>query len=414
MAIVVYEVQLVETNAHSSQSLGFSIDYILRIAIGFIVLWVVLPNQYEFPSDYLLFIYGLFTLAPFIVFGQVSGDVYQYYFIGLMVISTPLIFVRILKRVKLKIKIIPLLSDRYVVYGLLIFALVSVAISFIFAPASSGFTLGDSYTRRLEGREAYIAGSFLAYAIGMTVNGITPYLAFTAGLGNRKLFLLYPVAIALIFFYLVGTKGPIAYVFLSFVIGSLSRLRSLDKIPLMFFVVMTSVFTISAVELLVNDYSLVAEFSFRRANVVPGQVVSHYLEMMFNSNYWSSVSGVEYSRGATYLIGEIYYTKESNVNTNAFVYSLAAGGFTGYIAITFLVALFYFVIDNVYSRTRNQAFIYIGFFYGLLIAEQAAPTALVSSGFALLTILFLLENRQTGSFLHGNQMLKVGGNVKRK
>jgi hypothetical protein len=272
--------------------------------------------------------------------------------------------------------------------------------SFSSAPASSGFSLVDSYTRRLEARDIYLSGSFLAYMITMTANGIAPYLSFYSGLKNSKFFFLFSLMIAIMFFYLVGSKAPVVYIFLSFGIGVLIRQDKMNKLPHIFLVLITCMFSICVVEWVVMNYSLLAELSFRRINVVPGQVVSHYLEMMLGSNYWSLLSGVEYSQGVAYLVGSIYYTNESNANTNALVYSLASGGLPGYIAITFLVAFFYIFLDNIYSKTRSSSLVYIGFFYGLLIVEQAAPTALVSSGFAFLTILFILEKKQ--SFINKN------------
>ena len=407
MAIVVHEVQLADTNAYVGfHTLGISIDYIIRIAIGFAILWLILPKRYIYPSDYILFIYSLFTLAPFIVFGQVNGSVFQYYFIGLIIIATPLILIKILKRIKIKVSIISLLHTRYITYALLFFSLATVTMSFLSAPASSGFTLADSYDRRLEARDIYLAGSFLAYAIGMTVNGIAPFLSFYAGLRNSKFFFLFPFMIAVMFFYIVGTKAPVAYVFLSFGVGLLIRQNKMNKLPHIFLALITCIFFICVVEWVVMNFSLLAELSFRRINVVPGRMVSHYLEMMASSNYWSLLSGVEYPRGVTYLVGCIYYTCESNANTNAFVYSLAAGGLFGYISVTFLVTFFYFLLDNIYSKTRSSSLVYVGLFYGLLIAEQAAPTALVSSGFALLTMLFILE-KKSRVFFHGNQKLKV-------
>ena len=403
MAMIAHEVQLVDTNAYMGfHTLGLSIEYIIRIAIGFAILWLILPKRYEYPSDYILFIYGLFTLAPFIVFGQVNGSVFQYYFIGLIIIATPLILIKILKRIKIKVSIISLLHTRYIIYTLLFFSLATVTMSFLSAPASSGFTLADSYDRRLEGRDIYLAGSFLAYAIGMTVNGITPFLSFYSGLRNSKFLFLFSFIIAVMFFYLVGSKAPVAYVFLSFGAGWLIRQNKMNKLPHLILALITCIFFIFVVEWFVMTYSLFAELFFRRINVIPGQMVSHYLEMMSSSNYWSLLSGVEYSQGATYLVGCIYYTCESNANTNAFVYSLAAGGLLGYISVTFLVTFFYFLLDSIYSKTRSSSLVYVGLFYGLLIAEQAAPTALVSSGFALLTMLFILE-KKSRVFFHGNQ-----------
>ena len=407
MAIVAHEVQLVDTNAYMGfHTLGISIYYIIRIAIGFAVLWLILPKRYEQPSDYLLFIYGLFTLAPFIVFGQVNGSAFQYYFIGLIVIATPLILIKILKRIKIKLSLISLLHTRYIVYALIFFSLATVTMSFSSAPSSSGFTLADSYDRRIEGRDIYLAGSFLAYAIGMTMNGIAPFLSFYSGLTNRKFIFLFSFMTAVMFFYLVGVKAPVAYVILSFGVGLLVRHNKMNKLPHIFLTLVTGIFFLFVVELAVINYSLIAEMSFRRINVIPGQMVSYYLELMSDSNSWSLLSGIEYPQGVTYLVGCIYYTCETNANTNAMVYSLAAGGLFGYIVVTFLVTFFYFLLDNIYSKTRSPSLVFVGLFYGLLIAEQAAPTALVSSGFALLTMLFILEKKSRVSF-QGDQKLKV-------
>lgn len=61
------------------------------------------------------------------------------------------------------------------------FSIVIVIYSIKNTPTSAGFSLETSYVRRLEGREAYAAGTLIAYLIGMLANGIGPYLAFLAG-----------------------------------------------------------------------------------------------------------------------------------------------------------------------------------------------------------------------------------------
>jgi len=81
------------------------------------------------------------------------------------------------------------------VESLVVLALLVVVVSAAAkTPASAGFGIDLSYDRRLEGREIYAAGSWLAYGLSMAMNGLTPYLAFRAGLSSRRS--LFGVAVA--------------------------------------------------------------------------------------------------------------------------------------------------------------------------------------------------------------------------
>jgi len=395
LALFVYEAQLVETNPVSVKSMDFGLAYFYRITIGFALLWFLLPKGFAKPSDFFLFLYGLFVVGNYVFFGFYNRDYLDSYHVGLIIIILPIFVLKYVLQFKIKIKNIGLFSTNAALLFLSFFSIVIVLYSIKNAPTSAGFSFDASYVRRLEGREVYAAGTVIAYLINMLANGIGPYLAFVAGEKNLKILIPLSIFIATIWYFLLGLKAPIVLTFLAFCLGLLVRSGSLGKLPkISLFLVIGLIVIVIFEWVLNNGFSLVAELSFRRMNVVPGQVVSHYLEFITSNNLWSLWSGLDHMKGVTYLIGELYYTEDSNVNTSAFLVSLANNGIFGCLFIVFVVMVFFGAIDNIYRLTKNPGFIYIGFFYSIIILEQAATTALLSSGFALIFLVLFFEKRR--------------------
>lgn len=404
IALFVHELQLVETSPVSVKSIDFGLAYFYRITIGFALIWFLLPNNFAKPSDFFLFFYGLFVVGTYVFFGLTNGDYLDSYHVGLIVILLPIFVLKYVLQFKIKIEIknIGLFSTNAALWFLSFFSIFIVIYSITNAPASAGFSLETSYVRRLEGREVYVAGTLIAYLIGMLANGIGPYLAFVAGEKNLKILLLPSIFVAVSYFFLLGLKMPAALAIIAFCLGLLCRSGFLGKLPQILLFSVIGLIVIVIFEWVLNDgYSLVAELSFRRMNVVPGQVMSHYVELITSNSLWSVWSGVDHIKGVTYLIGELYYTKESNASTSAFMVSLANDGIFSLLFIVFLLIIFYGAVDNVYRLTKNSGLIYVGFFYSLIIVEQAATTALLSSGFALIFLVLFFEKRRIVSF-NGN------------
>ena len=391
IALIINEFQFVKISSYAFQSINLDSAYFYRLFLGFFLLWLLLPKTFAKPSDFFLFLYGLFVVGPFVFFGLINGDSLDSYHLGLLVTMLPIFVVKYSLKLKVKIKTIQLFSTRTTLWFLYFLSIVAVIYSLMNSHNLVGFSLEEIYLRRLEGRKVFVAGSLIAYLIGTLVNGIVPYLAFVAGQKNSKILIL-PIFISVSFFYLIGLKAQFLYIPVAFLLGFLARSKSYYKLPKIFLLSVIGFFIIIIFEWTLNDgFSYLSDYFFRRTNLTPGQMMSHYLEVITSSNLWSIWSGVDHIKGATYLIGELYYSSTSNANTSTFFFSLTNGGIFSLIFTVLLLIAFYTVLDSVYRRTKNPDFLFIGFFYALIISEQAATTALLSSGYAFIFLILFLK-----------------------
>ena len=81
----------------------------------------------------------------------------------------------------------------------------------------------NSYERRLDGREIYTAGSLIAYAQSICMNGIAPFLAFRGAINKQFTLNFIAFSSVLFFYWLLGVKAPFAYTILAFLVGYLAR-----------------------------------------------------------------------------------------------------------------------------------------------------------------------------------------------
>ena len=392
MALIVYEIQLVVTNAYVGfLPHQFGLLYLLRILVGIVAISFVIPEDYVIPSDYLSFIYSVFVLAPFVFFGD-ENQGFVVFLSGVLLMSVPLVFIRKMAYIRIDIVKIGLYSERWMIMILGFIVVLSLAAMYVNAPIASGFSLNDSYTRRMEGRDIFLARSPIAYAISATANGIGPFMAFVAGYKRRRLMFLVVLLIPFVLYYVLGLKAPVAYVCLSFVYGILVFRRQLGKLPTYIFLIILFMFAVFIVEQLLFGYSMSGEYVFRRFFVVNGRNMQKYMEMIFGSYGWSVLQGVRFEKGAAYYVGKLFYTEDSNVNTNALLFSFASGGVVLYAFIVFLVGIYYALIDCYYRKYKDPFFLFLGLFYALLITEQAATTALATSGYALLFLALVMKS----------------------
>ena len=383
------------TNPVSSRSIDFGFIYFYRFVSGFSVLWFLLPRNLSKPSDFFLFSYGLFVIGPFVVFGFSKEHHLLAYHLGLIVIGLPAVVLKFVLIFKFRLTNIRLLPAEVALWSLFFITIGILFYSLSIAPSSAGFSLEDSYLRRLEGRETYASGTLIAYLIGTLNNGIAPYLAFVAGERKSRISFMMAFSIAVVYFYLVGLKAQFAYIVVAFLFGRLLRSGSLDTLPKGAVLSCICLLAIVIFEwLLGGGYSLIAELTFRRVNVIPGQVANHYVELIASDGPWTIWSGVSHAKGVSFLIGELHYTSETNANTSSFLYSFAQGGFLGLLFTLVILLLFYGVIDSIYRKTKNPDFLFLGFFYAIIITEQAATTALLSSGFAFMFLVLFFSARR--------------------
>ncbi len=398
--LVIYVFQIADTNSYVGyQELVFDAQYVIRAAGSLVVLAALMPASIAKPSDFFCLFYGLFVVASYALFHAIGGEIYWLdYAAHFVILIFPLCIQRALGYVQVGFRVPGLLSARAVESLLLVLCVIGSLAMLIKRPDSAGFDLVTAYERRLEGRDIFAAGSLLGYLISMIANGFVPYLAFLGGNERRPLLLVSALVFVGALFYVLGLKAPFLYAGLAYLVGA--GLRSsggagVYKVVLGSLWVLFVVFT---VEVMFDQISLVAELFFRRVFISPADVVNTYFDLMFGRNrgLWSAVSGIDAPRGVTYLVGYLYSgNSEANANTSAFVYALCAGGVPGYLATVLLTVSVFSFFDSAFCGSGDHGFVFLGFEYALLLTEQGATTALVSSGIGVVGLLVLLRSTNT-------------------
>lgn len=389
MSVVIYVLQLQYTNSYAGfipidfNMFKVSISLLLGAAIG-----LTIPQNASRPSDLFILFYAVFVLVSYVFFRGIAVDVSNGQFLfHLGLLALPYVGALMLQRLRWSLPT-PFNINSEILLGVVV-AIVAVAMGIAIASAGDvgSLSIDNVYERRMVGRETFQVGSITNYLSSMAMNGLNPFLAFLAGFLNRKWLFALSILFGLSFFYSIGVKAPMAMVGLSFVAGMLARGGGIGRIFMSIVYICAFLFVIFAVEFFINGYSEVAEYFFRRIFVVPGFIVQYYMKFMFDSGgiLWSAWDGVNDATPITLVIGDEFLGSiEANANTNAFIYALADGGYPIYFVIVALVLAFFKVLDALYDRTGNAGYLYIGFLYTLLVAEQAATTAVLSSGVALL------------------------------
>lgn len=396
--IVTYTGQIGEANAYlGMQPWDMSAAGYVGFAVGWpFVAWIVSRTKGR-PSDFFRLFYGTIVVTSFLALHPVTGLFSAVeIFVGMVLLFLPLLAVELLDATIPAIKFRGLIGPAWFEW-LLVFALLFVVASAaVQPPDSAGFGLDASYDRRLEGRELYGAGSWLAYGLSMAMNGLAPYLAFRAGLRSRMILLVASVASACFFFWLVGVKAPLVFVVVAVALGVLVRKGNLPKVPRYFLSAILGLGLIILVEWAIFDgYSLIADYLFRRVFAVQAEIQGYYLKFLLGDKAvsWSWLYGsFDREFAVAHHIGKIFMgSDKSNANTNAFFHQFAARGLIGYIYALIFVPLILVIFDRLFRSSRNPSYLFLGFLYGLLVVEQAYTVALLSSGVGVLFVITLLE-----------------------
>lgn len=349
------------------------------------------------PSDFFLIFYCSIVLISFLVLHSVAEEVDdQRLTTFLAFLIVPVVALAIFKKFIPRVKAVGLLNSRAVqnlVVGVVCLTLLA---AFSNAPASAGFGLDNSYARRLEGRQIYASGELISYALAMSMNGFTPYLAFRAGAGKSKSLLLFSSCAALFFFWLVGAKAPFYYVAIAFLLGTLIKTGMVKYFALLLLGGVVGLYVgVLAEWRIFNGYSIIVDYFFRRVFAVQAEVLNFYFNFLTSekSFEWDWLRGAaDSSFQVTYFIGEAYvHDVDANVNTNAFLHALSSNGLFGYFFAVVCISVFLVVSDRLFKSSGNPTYIFLGFMYGLLIIEQAFTVAMISSGIGVLFALTLLE-----------------------
>lgn len=392
--LAAYRLELAEVNASLGYQL-FPIDfsYLFMAATGVLASAVLMPINIERPSDFFGLFYGLFVLVPYAVLYPMGGPIGAADFcLRFAILLLPALAVRVVATVTPSLRLPSLISLRTMTWLLASACCVGLLIAFAHAPGSASFDLSASYVRRLEGREVFATGSLLAYANSMIVNGFAPFIAFVAGWRRRPRLFLFAVACAFGYYFLLGLKAPLLYALLAASIGYAVSIKKVHQLGNVVIICLLGIFTIFLVEYALTAYSYVGNYFIRRALSVPPHLVSGYFELLASPPgfSWSPMSGIGEGGGQiTYIVGARMFPQweATNANTNAFILQLVSRGVLMYLATIALVAAVFALLDAVHASNANPVLLYVGYSYAILLPEQSATTALLSSGVGALVAL---------------------------
>lgn len=393
-----YDFQIAGENSYHGM-MPWEMSFMGWIFLGIILLFIIFftSRLTGNPSDFFVVFYSAVPLISFCALTSTSGRVIESIFLpSLLIVSFPLVSLFLAKYFLPKIRWYGFVSSNIIDFTVIGLLCCTILYSFINSPPSASFEIINSYERRLEGREIYPAGSIIAYLLAMSINGVSPYLAFKGYANRRSSLVLIAFFSAIFFYWLIGVKAQIAYVLVGCLVGYLAGRNYLKYFAKCFLIAVIVLYFIVLIEWeLFDNYSIIADYIFRRLFPVQAEVQGYYLDyLMINTPpFWNLFYGVsDQGFSTTYFIGSNYIgNPDANVNTNAFLYAFAANGILGYLVATTFVSIFLVVLDRLYLSTKNPTYMLIGFVYGYLVTEQAFSTAILSSGVGLLFLLGLVE-----------------------
>lgn len=395
--LAAYQLELADLNDYLGYRL-FPVDlpYLAAATAGVFFTCFLMPARIAKPSDFFALFYGLFVLFPYATLHPMGGPVEPAEFVlRFMVLAFPAVAVRVLAFSVPPLRLPGVISLQAMVWLLAAFCSIGLAVSLASAPGSAGFDLISSHERRLEGRDVFVGGTLMAYASTMTVNGFAPFLAFVAGWRHRAGLLAFALGCALSYYFLLGLKAPLLYALLAAAVGHAVRANRLHQVGGVVLGCLLGIFAVFMIEHVLFDYSYAGDYFIRRALSVPPHLITGYFDLIDSPpgmfwTPWTPSQGIGLDGGnITFIVGEWMFPMwgGTNANTNTFVQQLAAGGIPLYFATIMLVACVFSGLDSVFASKGNPVLLYVGFSYAILLPEQMATTALLSSGVGALVAL---------------------------
>jgi hypothetical protein len=400
--LTAYGLQLAETNEYMGyMAIPLNIGYLASLSVALGITSLLMPTKIAKPSDFFSLLFGFFLLLPYSILHPIRHEIsFSDFSLYFSVIAAPLVVVKLVVLIFPTIRFPTVMGPGALVWLVSCFCLVGLALALSNAPTAAGFDLSTSYERRIEGRSIFPSGTPLAYLNAAIVNGFAPLLAFVAGLRRNIYLLAFSIICGLVYFYLLGLKAPIMFIALAFMIGYAARAGKIRHFVGFMYFLLLGALALFFIEYLFFGFSLTGDYLIRRAFSVPPYIASAYFDFMTSGSMipWTLIHGAETDETITFVVGEWFLGFPGlNANTNAFLYQLAIGGIPMYILTILLVAFVFALLDSAYTAKRQSVLLYLGFSYSILIIEQAATTALVSSGIGLLIVLAVFSRAEIRS-----------------
>ena len=385
---------------YANQSYGYgqiqiSFEYIILFIFSVVFCISLFARRYKKPSDYFLLFYGLTVVVPY----AILHDIYRVndgrILIDIALLLIPFFFVMLICNINLKLTQIKLVNERYLFRFFLLFSMVVLSLLICNPPSSASFSLIDSYERRHEARVVYISGGFIAYGSSMVMNGVLPLLVFLGVLNKTKVYWFIGLLFYCIFYYIYGVKAPLLYMLFAGIFGYSVRNDTVNAFYNIFIYAPIFLMVISWIEIVFYDYSYVEDYLIRRIYYGGSFVMGAYFNY-FDSNYFSWSVGLlgPGMKSISMYIGEDFLGLDGlNANTNTFIYFLGQYGVFGYVFSIILVGILLSLFN--FIGLKRKVLVFISVLYSILILEQSATTALVSSGILLITLSYYFSKQKS-------------------
>ncbi|MBV6493622.1 MAG: hypothetical protein LDLANPLL_01645 [Turneriella sp.] len=350
------------------------------------------------PSDLFIFFHGAIILIPYAALHQIRLRNNEHYLLDLVTLATPVFLIIALRRVVVNLPAISIASDKGLKVLLVFTSIVVLFFLFLTPPTTASFDFKSQYVRRLEARETYGSGTLIAYFSSMVMNGVLPFLAYLAARRKSWIFLIVPIFLFLLFYYLYGVKAPLLYIAIGYMFGLFSFPRYLNKFLFLCSLGLISVLIFAVFEIQFRGYSYLEVYLIRRV-FYAGQYLNATYFDFFQSYDVNFFTGMRKGIEATMYVGEnILGHAGANANTNTFTHYLVQNGILGYLFAVFGVSIVFTLFDNL--SKKNTHFYFVSFLFGILILEQSFTTSLLSSGIILIAILSYIT--KPSDYTHSN------------
>ncbi|MGI2026443.1 hypothetical protein, partial [Endozoicomonas acroporae] len=269
----IFDLQIVKVNnTIFYQSINIDLVYVFFLCVFILIAFLYIPTFLAKPIDLFLYFYFFIVLYAYFIFHSIRGELDNIvYILNLIILVFPAVvvlnFSYFFRRFSFSLPLS--VKSECLVLVFVVLSLCSVFFSLLNPTPSASFGLEDSYIRRLEGREIYAFRSPLAYLNSMVMNGILPFLAFYSGWKLRLFLFAFCSICWIVFYYLLGVKAPLFFIFISFFIGCCVRANKIRYLLSCISVLAISSVFFSLIEFALFDYSYVADYLLRRALTVP-------------------------------------------------------------------------------------------------------------------------------------------------